>query len=71
LEIKNKEEELITYTVSPIINSLPQIKTEVRQNFIIQSSARDYPFLLNKDALKLFEKRDNSFKKLGINEIFY
>lgn|GEM_PF-2122141 len=71
LEIKNKDEVLVTYTVSPIINSLPQIKTEGRQNFIIQSSARDYPFLLNKEALKLFEKRDNSFKKLGINEIFY
>lgn len=71
LEIEDKSGRLTTYTVSPIINSLPQIKTEGRQNFIIQSSARDYPFLLNKEALNLFEKRDSSFKKLGIDEIFY
>lgn len=71
LEIEDQRGRLTTYTVSPIINSLPEIKTEVRQNFIIQSSARDYPFLLNKEALNLLKKRDSSFNKLGIDEIFY
>lgn len=71
LEVLNQENQLTTYTLSPIISQLPQIKTEGRQNFIIQSSARDYPFLLNKDALKLFQQSDRSFKKLEIDEMFY
>ena len=48
MEITDNNNNVITYKISPVISSLPGIKVERRQNFIIKSSHRDHPFLFNK-----------------------
>lgn len=71
IEVTNQADETFSYTVSQVIDSLPEIKIERRQNFIIQASSRDYPFLLNKEALELLNKRSQQFSALEIKKLFY
>jgi len=61
LEIMDQVGNKYTYFVSTVINSLPNLKIEKRQSFIITASNRDHPYLLSKKYLKLFDKRDRSF----------
>lgn len=71
VEVINLANETFSYTVSQVIDSLPEIKIEKRQNFIIQASSRDYPFLLNKEALDLLNMRSQQFSALEIKKLFY
>lgn len=71
VEVTDKQDNVFSYTVSQIIDSLPEIKIEKKQNFIIQASSRDYPFLLNKDALELLGRRSQQFSTIEIKKLFY
>jgi hypothetical protein len=61
IEITDAGENKYTYFISTVINSLPDLKIEKRQSFIITASNRKHPYLLSKKYLKLFRKRDRSF----------
>lgn len=71
IEVTDRNEQVFSYTVSQVIDSLPEIKMERRQNFIIQASSRDYPFLLSKDALELLNRRSQQFSTIEIKKLFY
>ncbi|MCY4523925.1 MAG: DUF4340 domain-containing protein, partial [Halobacteriovoraceae bacterium] len=57
MEITDKNDNVITYKISSLVNSLPGIKIERRQNFIIEASHRNHPLLFNKKDLNYFTKR--------------
>ena len=61
IEITDAGKSKYTYFISTVINSLPDLKIEKRQSFIITASNRKHPYLLSKKYLKLFSKRDRSF----------
>ncbi len=71
LQIQTSSGEEIDYKVSYIISSLPGIKMEKKQNFIIKASNRQHPFLVNKSFMKLFYKRTSSFKPIPIKKLIY
>lgn len=71
MEIVNANDELIKYEVSYIINSLPDIKMEKKQNFIIRATNRQHPFLVSKDYMKFFFKKNSSFKPIPIKKLIY
>jgi len=71
LNILTEDDKEVEYKVSYIINSLPGIKMEKKQNFIIQASNRQHPFLVSKDFINLFYKRTRSFKPIPIKKLIY
>ncbi|WP_372654824.1 DUF4340 domain-containing protein [Halobacteriovorax sp.] len=70
-EIMNKDGEKVFYEVSYLINSLPDIKMEKRQTFIVKASNRPHPYVIEKQHLNMFSKSQRSFKKLSIKKLFY
>lgn len=71
IEIEDRNNNTFTYLVSSVISSLPDIKMEKRQNFIITASNRKHPYLMNKEYLNLFGKTQRTFRKLPIKKFFY
>lgn len=71
IQLIDKQGLEFSYKVSSIVNTLPELKIEKRQNFLIQTSHRDYPFLLPKEHFELFSKRNNQFSGLTIKKLFY
>jgi hypothetical protein len=71
MEIKTKSGEIVTYDVSYVLNSLPDIKMEKKQNFIIRASNRKHPFVVNKSYVKYFYYKNSSFKTLSIKKLIY
>ena len=71
IEIQDHQGKTHTYQISTVINSLPEIKMEKAKYFIMQASDREYPYLVSKEHLTLFTKRDSQFKGLHIKKIFY
>ena len=52
--IKEKKGNEIEYKVSPLITSLPGIKMEKGQYFIVKASNRKFPFLVHRDSYPIF-----------------
>jgi hypothetical protein len=71
LDIQTEDGNEIEYKVSYVISSLPGIKMEKKQNFIIKASNRQHPFLVNKGFINLFYKRTSSFKPIPIKKLIY
>lgn len=71
VELMTTQGSRFTYTISSIVNTLPDLKIEKRQNFLIQASHRDYPFLIEKDHLELFNRRQNQLPGSAIKKLFY
>ncbi len=71
LEIEDLNENVLTWSVSNSINSLPDVRVEKRAYVLIKASNRPYPYLIHKDQLRLFQPREQDMRKLPINKIFY
>ena len=71
MEVMNQKGVMITYKISSIITSLPSVKMEKRQYFIVEASHREYPFLLEKNHLHLFSKNWRSFQEPAFKKLFY
>jgi len=71
LEIKSKDGHKAFYEVTYLINNVPDLKMEKRQTFIIKSSNRPHPYIIEKSKMSLFHKSQRSFKKLSIKKLFY
>ncbi|EQC46647.1 DUF4340 domain-containing protein [Bacteriovorax sp. Seq25_V] len=69
--IETTKNETNTYEISYFVNTLPNVKIEKKQNFIIRASNRKHPFLVNKDFMKLFYKRSNQYKGTSIKKLIY
>lgn len=70
VEVATKSEKVF-YEISYLINTIPDIKMEKRQTFIIKASNRLHPYIVEKNKLPLFQKTNRSFKKLSIKKLFY
>ena len=71
MEITDNDNNVVTYKISAIIHSLPGIKMEKRQNFIIEASHRNHPFLFNKEDLTSFSKTQRSLASISVKKLFY
>ena len=71
IEVMQKDGTIFNYSVSHIINSLPDLKIEKRQHVLIQASDRKNIYLIHKDNLPMFSKRQSSFKDLNFKKLFY
>ena len=65
------DDQKIEYLISYVINSLPDIKMEKKTNFIIKASNRQHPYLVDRSNMKLFYKKNSSFKSLPIKKLIY
>lgn len=62
VEIINNNDESTNYTITRIINSMPEVKVSNKQYFLINSSQRLYPHLIHKDYLERFTIRYDHLK---------
>ncbi|MBT3235956.1 MAG: DUF4340 domain-containing protein [Bdellovibrionales bacterium] len=62
LELLDWAGESRTYRISHLIKKLDSVKIEERENFIISASDRMHPYLLHKDRMNLFTKREWRFR---------
>jgi len=63
ITIEEKKGEELQYQISTLIGSLPGIKMEKGQYFIIKASNRRFPFLVHKDSFSIFSIRENQLQK--------
>ncbi|TNE95210.1 MAG: DUF4340 domain-containing protein [Deltaproteobacteria bacterium] len=61
----------VTYEISTIVNSLPDVKLDKGQIYIIRASNRSHPYVFTKDSFKHYGKRNSSFKSLPFKKLFY
>jgi len=61
----------ITYEISPLISSLPDINIEKKKNVVVRASNRNHPYLLDKSILKLLEIRENQLIENRFKKLFY
>ena len=61
IKLKSKDKD-ITYKVSTLINSLPELKLEKRQYFLMSASDRKYTYVIQKDFLSKFLIRYSDLK---------
>lgn len=62
LEIKTSDFEVHTYKITHLVKSLPGLKIQKGENFIIGTSDQNYNFLLSKDQLGHFSIRYNDLR---------
>ena len=62
LQIKTLDGKSTTYTISALVNSVPDLKIEKKQYFLMKSSSRAYPHLIHKDYLERFKIRYKHLK---------
>lgn len=71
MEVEQKNGQKAFYEVTYLINTIPDLKMEKRQTFIIKSSNRAHPYIIEKLKMPLFHKSQRSFKRLSIKKLFY
>lgn len=71
LEVKYQNDTVVNYEVSNIINTLGSSKLEKRATFAIRIDDKKYLYILNKDLLKVFNKRSNQLKESPIKKLIY
>lgn len=62
-------DDKVFYEISYLINTIPDIKMEKRQTFIVKATNRPHPYIIEKDLMSIFHKKDSSFKKSSIKSI--
>lgn len=62
LQIQTLNGNTTTYTISALVNSMPDLKIEKKQYFLMKSSARAHPHLIHKDYLDRFTIRYQHLK---------
>ncbi len=71
VEIIQNNGEKVTYKISHIVNTIPNLKIEKRQHVIVKASNRKNIFLIHKDNLPLFSQRQNQYRDLNFKKLFY
>lgn len=71
IEVEDSNQNYYSYVVTGVINQLPGIKMERRQNFMITASNRKYPYLVEKSLIKTFYTTERSLKDLQFKKLFY
>ncbi len=61
VELTTNAGTTLRYTLTGLVDSLPGINIDRRQNFVIQAPDRRHPFLLHKDHYKLFSLSEYDF----------
>ncbi len=62
VRIETLSGDIQNYVITGLVRSIPELKIEKRQYFIMKSSEREYPHLINKDYLGLFQIRYSDLK---------
>lgn len=57
VKVKTIEGKSVDYVISGLLRSIPELKIEKRQYFLIKSSERQYPHLIHKDHLPQLQIR--------------
>ncbi len=60
-----------TYKISGLVRNLPGVKLEKWQNFIIQPSNREFPYVLNKKVLGAFQRSERRLRSFPVKKLFY
>ncbi len=60
-----------TYLLSGLIRSLPGVKLEKWQHYIIKPSNRKFPYILQKKSLEVFQQSERRLRSFPIKKLFY
>ena len=71
IEVGDIYGQIVKYSISGPLRTLPGLKIEKWKNFLVTVSNIPFTYLLNGDVLKTFAKEPKHFKKLPIKKLFY
>ena len=71
INITKQNKRKYSYTLSGLVHSLPGVKLEKWQHFIIKPSHRDFLYILPKNFLKTFQLSERQLKKFPVKNLFY
>jgi len=71
IEVIDSQNNSYKYIVSSLVKNLHGLKLEKWQNFIIQPSNREFPYILNKKYLDLFQGSEKRIRNFPIKKLFY
>ena len=71
ITVTDKKGSEYSYTLSGLVKSLTGLKLEKWQNFIIQPSNREFPYILSKKNLGLFNRSERRMKGFPVKKLFY
>lgn len=71
IHIKDINGNISKFLIGAVVNQLPDLKIEKRQNILIRSSNRNNSYIISKEQLGIFQKKTNQFSKLPIRKLFY
>lgn len=69
--IEDENKNTYSYKISGLVRNLPGVKLEKWQNFIIQPSNREFPYVLNKKVLGLFRSSERRLRSFPVKKLFY
>lgn len=69
--VTDSSQNKYSYKVSGLVRNLPGVKLEKWQNFIIQPSNREFPYVLNKKVLGLFQRSERQLRTFPVKKLFY
>lgn len=69
--VADKQGRNYRYELSQLLEKIPELKIERKQNALIWASNKDYPYLIKKDYLRFLSKNINEFKELSVKKFFY
>jgi hypothetical protein len=71
ISVLDRKGSKYNYTLSGLVRSLSGLKIEKWQNFIIQPSNREFPYILGKKNLSLFNRSERRMKGFPVKKLFY
>ncbi|MCR9204391.1 MAG: hypothetical protein NXH75_07435, partial [Halobacteriovoraceae bacterium] len=65
------EKDTYRYQITGLVKSLPGLKLEKWQTFIVKPSNREFPYILNKKVLNLFHRSERRLRSFPVKKLFY
>lgn len=65
------EKNTYRYQITGLVKSLPGLKLEKWQTFIVKPSNREFPYILNKKVLNLFHRSERRLRSFPVKKLFY
>lgn len=69
--VKDNQNNEYRYVVSGLVRSLVGLRLEKWQSFIIQPSNREFPYILNKKNLDIFQRSERGLRTFPVKKLFY
>lgn len=68
--IKSRGEQ-ITLQISKVLKNIPELKLETKGQYLLTSSERSAPYIINQKSIELFNINEQDLKEIKISDVIY